>query len=298
MIYSMILTIVGLSLFEIITSIDNAVVNADVLSTMRPPARRWFLLWGFVIAVFATRGILPLIIIWSSSPQLSFVEVIRATFSGDQAVMHAIEASAPILLIGGGTFLIFLFFHWLFLEPKQYGLRGERFFHSQGAWFFAIISIVLAAIVWFALKQSPLMGFSAVLGSTAFFIIHGFRQYAQVQEQRLTRDHKMSDVSKIAYLEVLDTTFSIDGVVGAFAFTLSVPLILIGNGLGALVLRRLTVSNIDTIKRYRYLKNGAMYSILFLGLIMVADSFGAHLPAWISPVITFGTVAYFFQKSR
>lgn len=298
MIYSMILTIVGLSLFEIITSIDNAVVNADVLSTMRPPARRWFLLWGFIIAVFATRGILPFIIIWSSAPQLSFIEVIQATFSGDPAVAHAIEASAPILLIGGGTFLIFLFFHWLFLEPKQYGLRGERFFHSQGAWFFAIISIVLATIVWFALKQSPLMGFSAVLGSSAFFIIHGFRQYAQVQEQRLTRDHKMSDVSKIAYLEVLDTTFSIDGVVGAFAFTLSVPLILIGNGLGALVLRRLTVSNIDTIKRYRYLKNGAMYSILFLGLIMVADSFGAHLPAWVSPIITFGTVAYFFQKSR
>src|SRR3989344_9305360 len=121
----MILTIIGLSLFEIITSIDNAVVNADVLSTMRPPARRWFLLWGFIIAVFATRGILPLVIIWSSSPQLSFVEVIRATFSCDQAVLHAIEASAPILLIGGGTFLIFLFFHWLFLETKQYGLRGE-----------------------------------------------------------------------------------------------------------------------------------------------------------------------------
>ena len=294
----MILTIIGLSLFEIITSIDNAVVNADVLSTMRPPARRWFLLWGFIIAVFATRGILPLVIIWASNPQLSFIEVIRATFSGDQAVMHAIEASAPILLIGGGTFLIFLFFHWLFLEPKQYGLRGERFFHAQGAWFFAIVAILLTVIVWFALKQSPLMGFSAVLGSTAFFIIHGFRQYAQEQEQRLTRDHKMSDVSKIAYLEVLDTTFSIDGVVGAFAFTLSVPLILIGNGLGALVLRYLTVSNIDRIKRYRYLKNGAMYSILFLGLIMVADSFGAHLPAWISPVITFGTVAYFFQKSR
>lgn len=108
----------------------------------------------------------------------------------------------------------------------------------------------------------------------------------------------MSDVSKIAYLEVLDSTFSIDGVIGAFAFTFSIPLILLGNGLGALVLRKLTISNIERIKRYKYLKNGAMYSILFLGTLMVLDGFGVYIPHWISPVITFGTVGYFFYKSR
>jgi len=84
----------------------------------------------------------------------------------------------------------------------------------------------------------------------------------------------MSDWSKILYLEVIDATFSIDGVVGAFAFTLSVPLILIGNGIGAFVVRELTISNIDRVKRYIYLKNGAMYSIFVLGTIMVLDSFG------------------------
>jgi hypothetical protein len=70
----------------------------------------------------------------------------------------------------------------------------------------------------------------------------------------------MSDLSKVFYLEVIDATFSIDGVIGAFAFTLSVPLILVGNGLGAIVVRELTVRNIERIRRYRYLKNGAMYS--------------------------------------
>ena len=108
----------------------------------------------------------------------------------------------------------------------------------------------------------------------------------------------MSDIGKIAYLEVLDSTFSIDGVVGAFAFTFSIPLILLGNGLGALVLRKLTVSNIERIKKYKYLKNGAMYSILFLGAIMILDSFGFSIPPWLSPIITFGTVGYFFLKSR
>jgi hypothetical protein len=92
-------------------------------------------------------------------------------------------------------------------------------------------------------------------------------------------------------------TFSIDGVLGAFAFTLSVPLIILGNGLGALVLRQLTIGNIERIKKYRYLKNGAMYSILFLGLIMLFDSFGLDIPSWLSPVITFATVGYFWWKS-
>jgi hypothetical protein len=88
----------------------------------------------------------------------------------------------------------------------------------------------------------------------------------------------MSDWSKIMYLKVIDATFSIDGVLGAFAFTLSVPLILIGNGIGAFVVREFTVSNVDRIKKYIYLKNGAMYSILFLGIIMISESFGAHVP--------------------
>ena len=108
---------------------------------------------------------------------------------------------------------------------------------------------------------------------------------------------KMTDVSKIFYLEVIDSTFSIDGVLGAFAFTFSIPLILIGNGIGALVVRQLTISNIERIKRYRYLKNGAMYSIFIIGMIMLADSFGVHIPSWLSPVVTFIVIGYFFYIS-
>lgn len=290
-------TILGLSLFEVITSIDNAVINAEVLSGMSKKAQRWFLLWGFLFAVFIVRGFLPFIIIFLANPQLGPFGVLGATFNNDPHVVEAIDASAPFLLLGGGVFLTFLFFHWLFLEPKNFGLRGERFFQAQGAWFFAVVSVLLTIIVWLALKTHPMLAFSAVVGSTAFFIIHGFRQFAEEQEKKLISGN-MSDISKIAYLEVLDSTFSIDGVIGAFAFTFSVPLILLGNGLGALVLRKLTVSNIERIKRYKYLKNGAMYSILFLGIIMILDSFGFHIPHWLSPVMTFGTVGYFFHKSR
>jgi uncharacterized protein len=141
-----------------------------------------------------------------------------------------------------------------------------------------------------------MVAFGAVVGSTAFFIVHGFRQNAEHAEQKMLHSD-MTDLSKIFYLEVIDATFSIDGVVGAFAFTMAVPLIIIGNGLGAFVVRELTIRNVDNIRKYQYLKNGAMYSIFCLGIIMILDSFGISMPFWVSPVITFGIVGYFFFKS-
>lgn len=294
-----VLTILGLCLFEIITSLDNAIINAEVLKGMSKKAQRWFLTWGIFSSVFLVRGILPFLVVLLANPQIGLLGSVTSVFSSDPKVIEAIEHSAPLLLMGGGVFLVFLFFHWLFLEPKNFGLKGERLFVSYGGWFFAVVSVLLTLIVWFAIKIDPYLAFSAVLGSTGFFIIHGFRQYAETQEKRLlNKKSSMTDVSKIMYLEVLDASFSIDGVVGAFAFTMFVPFILLGNGLGAIVLRQLTISNIERIQKYKYLKNGAMYSILFLGVVMLLESFGYHIPEWLSPILTFGTVGYFFWKSK
>lgn len=292
------LTIVGLSIFEIITSIDNAIINAEVLNTMGKRARRFFLTWGIFTSVFLVRGLLPFLILYIAVPGLGVWGTITAAFSNDPHVAETVQESARVLLIAGGIFLVFLFLHWLFLEPKHYGLKGERFFNHQGAWFYAIVSLILTGIVWYSFQHhQPLLQFGAVLGSTSFFIIHGFRTYAEEQEKKLLSGGT-SDIAKIAYLEVLDASFSIDGVIGAFAFTFAIPLILVGNGLGAIVLRKLTISNMERIKRYKYLKNGAMYSILFLGIIMILHSFHFDVPEWLSPIVTIGTVGYFFQKSR
>jgi len=296
--FSIILIIFGLALFEIIISVDNAIINAEVLRTMSKKARKWFLFWGILIAVFLVRGLLPWIIVWASNPSLGFLGSFTASFSSNPEIAKVIEESAPILLIGGGTFLVFLFFHWLFLEPKHYGLVGEEFIQKKGVWFFAIVSILLSVIVWSAVKKQPWMAFGAVVGSTAFFITHGFKENAeQAEKQMLEGSDKMSDISKIFYLEVIDTTFSIDGILGAFAFTFILPLILIGNGIGAIVVRQLTVSNIERVKKYKYLKNGAMYSILALGSVMILHSFGVDIPEWISPILTFAIIGYFFWKS-
>jgi len=111
---------------KLISSVDNAIINAEVLATMQPKARKWFLVWGLLFAVFVMRGLLPWAIIWITSPQLGPLGALTATFSGDPKVHQAIESSAPILLAGGGVFLVFLFFNWLFMEPKNYGLKADE----------------------------------------------------------------------------------------------------------------------------------------------------------------------------
>ena len=294
--FNLILIVLGLSLFETVSSVDNAIINAEVLSTMGARARRWFLTWGILFAVFVVRGLLPWLIVWMALPGLGPIGAFLAAFSSDPVVMQAVDTTAPVLLMGGGVFLVLLFLHWLFIEPKHFGLAGERFFARQGAWFFACAAVFLAVTVWFALRVGSLVAFSAVIGSTVFFITHGFKENAEGQEKRLMSSG-LSDLSRILYLEIIDMTFSIDGVLGAFAFTLSVPLIIIGNGLGAVIVRQITVGNIQRIKRYRYLKNGAMYSILVLGAVMMCDAFGAHVPQWASPVATFLVIGFFFVQS-
>ncbi|MEI8330079.1 MAG: hypothetical protein WCF90_00205 [Methanomicrobiales archaeon] len=93
-----------------------------------------------------------------STPTLGPIGALTATFSSDPVVIAAIEQSAPTIM-KDVVFLIFLFFHWLFLEEKHFGLIGERDIAMKGVWFFAIISVLLATIIWFAREKSPMIAF-------------------------------------------------------------------------------------------------------------------------------------------
>jgi uncharacterized protein len=305
-----IIVIIGLCMFETISSIDNAVINASVLKTIKNKrAMRFFVTWGMFIAIFAMRGILPIIIYYIPNASLGFMYVMRTFWSGDAAVTAAMEHSAPMLLLAGGSFLVLLCLHWLFMEPKdKFGLSVESYFLDKGSvWFYSIASLLLMAEMiavknYVAPEQATNLMLSAAVGNCVFFITSGFKEHAERVEKELidgggNGDTARSDWAKVMFLEVIDATFSIDGVVGAFAFTMSVPLILIGNGLGAIVVRQLTLGNIERITRYAYLKNGAMYSIGVLGMAMVIESFGIHLPSWFSPLVTLIMILYFLGKS-
>lgn len=291
-----IIVIIGLSLFEIISSFDNAIVNAHVLKTLPERFRKIFLFWGLLIAVFVLRGVLPFIIVWLANPSLGIGELFSFVFSGSEEVAQSIEHSKPFLLLGGGVYLFLVFLSWLFLEEKKYAYLVEHFIHRQSVWFYAITSIFFTGIIYLAIKVDPFLALAAAIGSMAFFVTDGFKKNAEAKEKELLDPH-MSAWSKILYLEVLDASFSIDGVVGAFAFTTSVLLILIGNGIGAFVIREFTVRGMGLISRFAYLKNGAMYSIGMLGTIMMLESFGEEYPFWLAPLNTVFLLSLFLFLS-
>lgn len=293
---SFVIVIIGLCVFEVISSVDNAVVNANILKTMPEKYRKIFLFWGLLFAVFIIRGLLPLVIVWMANPALGIGEVITATFSNSPEVKDYIEKSKSLLLLGGGIYLLFVFLSWLFLEEKKYAFFVEGFIHRQGAWFYAFASIITTMVVYLSLKQDPTLALAATIGVSAFFLTDGFKKNAESQEQKLMNP-SMGAWSKIIYLEVLDASFSIDGVIGAFAFTVSVPLIILGNGLGAFVVREFTIRGIDIIGKYEYLKNGAMYAIGVLGAIMMMESFGREVPFWMAPLNMFILLGLFLFLS-
>jgi len=296
-ILEILIVILGLCVFEVISSVDNAIINAHVLKTMPDKFRKIFLFWGILFAVFVVRGLLPFLIIWITDPSLSIAEVFSSAFSSNSGmVKSSLDASKPLLLLGGGSYLFLVFLAWLFLEEKKYAFWVEGFVHRQGVWFYAIASIFTTVIVYFTLKINPILALAATIGVSAFFITDGFKKNAEEKEKELMSGH-MSAWSKILYLEVLDASFSIDGVIGAFAFTMAIPLIIIGNGLGAFIVRDLTVRGIDTISKYAYLKNGAMYSIGLLGIMMVLESFGHEYPFWLVPLNTFILLGLFMFLS-
>jgi hypothetical protein len=296
MIINFLVVVIGLCVFEIISSVDNAVVNAHVLKTMPEKYRKIFLFWGLIFAVFIVRGILPFLIVWIVNPGLSFFEVITFVFSNNPEIEKYVEMSKPLLLLGGGVYLVMVFFAWLFLEEKKYAFLVEGFIHRQGVWFYAFISLFLTSVIYYSLKTDPMLALSASIGSAAFFITDGFKKNAEEKEKQLMNPH-MSAWSKILYLEILDASFSIDGVIGAFAFTISVPLILIGNGIGAFVVREVTIRGINLVSKFAYLKNGAMYSIGILGGVMVLESFGREFPFWLAPLNTIIILGIFLYLS-
>jgi uncharacterized protein len=290
--------VAGLIVFEVVNSLDNAIVNASVLKTMSLLWRRRFLFIGILTSVFLVRFLLPLVIVWISVPNISVSEIFLAFAGQSEVAAKAIELQKPLILMFGGVFLLYLYFHWLFLEKKQ-PLFIERFLKEKhGVWFFAFAAVSLVVIMYSA-RANAMMMLAAAVGSATFFILYGLKETAEANERNMVAGAAgLSGFSKFVYLEVLDATFSFDGVIGAFAFTINLLLILIGVGIGAMVVRELTIKGIEEVAKYRYLKNGALTSIGFLGLFMLIESFTVELPSYVPIVVTIFFVGFAFYKSH
>ena len=158
---------------------------------------------------------------------------------------------------------------------------------------------IILLIVMFLARASATMMLAAAIGSAVFFLLYGLKETAESTEENIQSPQasNLSDLSKFIYLEVLDASFSFDGVIGAFAFTINLLLIFIGIGIGAIVVRQLTVKGIDQVAKYKYLKNGAMTSIGVLGLFMLVEAFGFPLPSYGPIAVTLLLVGVAFWQS-
>jgi len=291
-----------LGLMELSLSFDNAVVNATVLKNMSTVWQRRFLTWGMIIAVFGVRFLLPVAIVSVVSGQSLQAVALMALQNPDEYASNVQSSHVQISAFGGMyLLLVFLSFffeenkslHWLvWLEHRltQLGkLESIEVATSLGALLFAIQFLPtgqkLAAVI------------SGIVGIILYVAVKSVAGLFQNSEQGLDSSHKAGLLSFI-YLEVLDTSFSLDGVIGAFAITRDVVLILLGLTIGAMFVRSLTVFLVRAkmLDEYLYLEHGAHYAIGALAILMLTDM-SQHVPEWITGLTGFLFIAFSLWSS-
>lgn len=283
------LTVIILTVLEATFSADNAVVNSRILITLNRFWQNIFMTVGVLIAVFVVRFALPIFIVMLTA-HLNFSDVLNLALHHPQEYSQELTKAEPFIAAFGGTFLIMIAFsyfidyqkqtHWLSWLEKRLGKLGQ----FDG--FTTFVMLLAATILYFSVGENQ----SAVLiASILAMTVHSGLRLVDVWLERLAKRSKKHRPKRGAaafatflYLEVLDATFSLDGVIGSFAITNSVLLIMAGLGAGAVWVRAVTAHLVrnKTLARYRYLENGAHWAICFLGLVLFAKLFGFTAPEW------------------
>lgn len=278
-----------LGVLEVSLSFDNAVVNASVLRHWNDFWRKLFLTVGILVAVFGMRLVFPLLIV-SVATGLGMGDVwSMAMNTPEEYSRHLTDNHAQVAAFGGAflllVFLNFLFdeekeLHWLgWIEQKvgQYGSEGLAILLALGASYLAM------RLVPEAKKLSVLA--AGVLGVAVYVGVDWISGLLEEEEHDPTIGKMISrgSIGGFMYLEVLDASFSFDGVIGAFAITNDVVIIMLGLAIGAMFVRSLTVFLVEkgTLEQFVYLEHGAHYAIGILAVIMFA-SVTYHIPEWFT----------------
>jgi hypothetical protein len=270
---------VVLAALEIALSFDNAIVNANKLEEMTPVWRQRFLTWGILIAVFGMRVVFPLAIVAIFAWINPFAAMHLALADPDEYSRIIGKAHGPISAFGG-TFLMmvaFKFFidsektvHWI--GPVE---RGLRYCGSvRGLEIALVLIIVLTISRILPNNYSGQFVTSAIMGLLVFVAVDGLGTVLDNIAGRTAEIGAKGGLGAFLYLEVLDASFSFDGVIGAFALTTNILLIAIGLGIGAMYVRAMTIMLVEkgTLAEFRYLEHGAFYSIFALSLVMFMQS--------------------------
>lgn len=292
-----------LAVLEVSLSFDNAVVNASVLKQMTPVWQHRFITWGMLIAVFGMRIVFPLVVVSIAAGIGPWQALLLATFK--QQEYADIMMSAHLSLAGfGGTFLLLVclayFFneekgtHWLSWLERPVAHLGRLPAAEIGLTL--ILLLVLIRQVPDAKDQVTLLE-AGLSGVATFIFVEGLSSVLKVPGID-SRSMAKTSAALFLYLEVLDASFSFDGVIGAFALTTNLFIIAIGLGIGAMFVRSLTILMVDkqTLSEFIFLEHGAFYAIGALALTMLMDIF-IHVPEVVTGLIGAAFIALSFWSS-
>jgi len=267
-----------LAVLEISLSFDNAVVNATVLRDMTPAWRHRFLTWGIAIAVFGMRLVFPLVVV-SAVARIGPLQALELAALQPLEYARILTSAHHTLGAFGGAFLGMVCLKYFFDAEKEVHWLGVL--ESRLALLGKIEAVELALMILALYGFSRLVpGHEALpflvaglFGLVTFIAVDGIGSALEVGPDR-RRDVHRASAANFLYLEVLDASFSFDGVIGAFALTNNLFVIAIGLGVGAMFVRSLTVMLVErgTLASYRYLEHGAFYAIGALALLMLVGT--------------------------
>lgn len=279
-----------LSILEITLSADNAVVNSRVLVKM---SKRWqviFLTVGILVAVFLVRFALPIVMVAAMTP-LSSGEVLNLAMNDAEKYGHYLDDIAPSINAFGGIFLFFVaMFFFMEEERKYFWIRPvEKALQTLAKvpylkYILAFATFLPVYYITDPVNRNEVFG-ALVVGALVYLILHSIiLMMEQVNKKnRLKQQVGWAAFVSFMYLEVLDASFSLDSVVGAFALTNNIVIIMAGLGIGAIWVRTMTLYMVkhNTLTTYRYLESGAHWAIACLALIMFLKLAHIELPELI-----------------
>ena len=258
-----------LAILEISLSFDNAVVNAKILKGMDKIWQKRFLTWGIVIAVFGMRFIFPILIV-AAAANLGVIETIKIALYKPQTYHKILLHTENLIYAFGGGFLWMVFSDFLFEEKEVKWIKPiekttEKFGKVNNI--SLIVAMIIGILVVYEIKDYK-VAIAYFLGILSYSILKGVNEALSVEGIK-------NGLMGLIYLEVLDASFSFDGVIGAFAITANILLIMLGLGIGAMFVRSLTVWMVEkgVLDEYKYLEHGAHYAIGVLAVILLLKIF-------------------------
>ncbi|WP_435231749.1 DUF475 domain-containing protein [Pseudopelagicola sp. nBUS_20] len=292
-----------LAALEIALSFDNAIVNANKLEDMTPVWRQRFLTWGILIAVFGMRILFPLAIV-AVFAWINPFEAMRLALANPDEYSRIIEGAHGSIAAFGGTFLMMVALKFFVDEDKSIdwivGLeKNLRKCGSVRGFEIALVLAIILIICYFlpTSEQSTFL-FAAICGLLVFTLVDGMGTYLDFKSNQMAQMGAKGGLGAFLYLEVLDASFSFDGVIGAFALTTNILLIAIGLGVGAMYVRSMTIMLVEkgTLQEFRYLEHGAFYSIFALSVVMFIQSL-IHVPEILTGGLGVAFIGYAFISS-